>query len=228
MNTQLIALQLWSVREFFTPDYKDTVRKVAAMGYKGVEFAGGYGGMTAPELKAFLDECGLQPVGSHVPYGDLLGKMDEVIEYHLTVGNRYIVCPGAPLKTKDDFFAVRDNFNRFGEQCKKSGLLFGYHNHAHEFQSFDGQVGYDILVEGTDPDLVFYEMDTCWVQVGGYDPVDYCKKYPGRFKLCHIKDYLNERNEKGHVVQTDIGKGEMDFKKVIPALKENGCHYLII
>ena len=234
MDTKTIVLQLWSVRDYFQQDYKSTVRKVAEMGYKGVEFAAGYGGMDARELKAFLEECGLQPIGSHVPINDLTGKLSEVIEFHQILGNRYVVCPGIPpnsvlpLNAKDDYLAICDVFNRIGEECKKNGLLFGYHNHTKEFQSFDGKVGYDILLDGTDPDLVFYEMDTAWVQAGGYDPLEYCRKYPGRFKLCHIKDYQAQRDEKGRTVQTEIGKGVMDFRKFIPALKENGCHYLTI
>jgi sugar phosphate isomerase/epimerase len=234
MDTELIALQLWSVRDYYTPDYKSTVRKVAEMGYRGVEFAASYGGMTATELKAFLGDCGLKPIGSHVPISDLTDKLSEVMEYHQIIGNRYIVCPGippnanVPFNTKDDYLAICDIFNRIGEECKTNGLLFGYHNHIKEFQPFDGKVGYDILLEGTEPNLVFFEMDTAWVQAGGYDPVQYCNKYPGRFKLCHIKDYQEQRDEKGRTKQTEVGKGAMDFRKIIPALKENGCHYMII
>lgn len=229
VNTELISLQLWSVRDFFAEDYKGTVKKVAEMGYKGVEFASGYGNLTADEMKAFLKKCGLAPIGSHVPFNQLKDNMQEVISYNKAIGNDYIVCPGAPLKTLEDFKAMCDTFNSFGKQCKDNGLLYGYHNHWHEFQTFgDGSVGYDILLNGTDPELVFFELDTCWVSVGGFDPVDYCKKYPGRFKLAHIKDYLNERDDKGRILQTDVGKGEMDFNKVIPALEDNGTEYLII
>ncbi len=229
LNTKLLALQLWSIRDLFAEDYKGMIRRVAEMGYKGVEFAGGYGNLNADEMNSLLKDCGLVPIGSHVGYDILTDNIQSAIEYNLAIGNKYIVCPGAPLNTKDDFVKMCDTFNKFGEICKKNGLLFGYHNHSSEFQTFeDGSVGYDILLKGTDPDKVFYEMDTCWVSFAGYDPVEYCRNYPGRFKLAHIKDYLAEKNEKGHAVQTDVGTGVMDFAKVIPALKENGTDYLII
>ena len=234
MNKQLISLQLFSVRDYTAKDFRGTLRKVAAMGYQGVEFAG-YGDMTAQEMKAFLAECGLKPIGSHVPYKMLLEKMPEVIEYQQVIGNPYVVCPGAPMHTRDDYTAMAETFNRFGEACKQAGLLFGYHNHSHEFQAFDSptqtgkkDIGYDLLLAGAQKDLVFFEMDTCWVSAAGFDPKAYCANYPGRFRLAHIKDYLDQRDEKGRVTQTDVGKGAMDFPALIPALEANGTEYMII
>jgi len=229
LNTKLLSLQLWSVRDLFSGDYAEMIRKVAGMGYNGIEFAGGYGNLSSDQMNALLKECGLVAIGSHVPYKQLTDNINAVIEYNLAIGNKYIICPGAPFKVKEDYIKMCDVFNNFGEICGKNGLLFGYHNHSYEFYPLeDGSIGYDILLNGTDPDKVFFEMDTGWVGFAGCDPVEYCKKFPGRFKLAHIKDYKAERSADGKAIQTDIGTGVMDFTKVIPALKENGTHYLIV
>ncbi|HBQ64104.1 MAG TPA: sugar phosphate isomerase/epimerase [Clostridiales bacterium] len=226
MNKEIVALQLFSIRNHLSNGYKEAVMKISSMGYQGVELAGDYGGMTAFELKEFLGECRLKVIGAHVSFEELMNQLDQVIDFHKEIGNQYIVCPYAPLEAEDDFRGILDDLNRIGEQCRKSDLLFGYHNHAAEFKSFRGHAGFDILLKGTDPDLVFFELDTSWMQVGGHDPVDYCEKYPGRFKLSHIRDYKINENRK--IIPQAIGNGIMDFHRIIPSLEKNGCHYLIV
>lgn len=81
-------------------------------------------------------------------------------------------------------------FNEIGKRCQAAGLSFGYHNHAHEFQKVEGrEVMMDYLLQHTDPRYVCFEMDVYWVVRGQQSPVDYFHKYPGRFKMLHLKDH---------------------------------------
>ena len=101
----------------------------------------------------------------------------------------YIVTPylGVP-KTLKELQAYCDYFNEIGKRCKANGLKYGYHNHSHEFEKVEGQTMYDYMITHTNPEYVFFEMDVYWVVRGQNSPVEYFKKYPGRFHILHIKD----------------------------------------
>ena len=86
----------------------------------------------------------------------------------------------------DTYFAY---YNEIGKRCKQQGMSFGYHNHAHEFQKVEDKVMYDYMLEHTNPEYVFFQMDLYWVVRGQNSPVDYFNKYPGRFQIFHVKDH---------------------------------------
>ena len=114
-------------------------------------------------------------------------------------------------------------FNQAGEQCKKSGILFGYHNHASEFETVDGQVLYDVLLNRVNPDLVHMEMDLGWVIAAGKDPFVYFEKYPGRFPLWHLKD-MNLTEKKS----VEFGKGSVDIIGLLKHAKQAGMKYYFV
>ena len=219
----MVAVQLYTLRDETSRDFAGTLEKVAEIGYKGVEFAG-YGDMNSGKMKTLLDRLGLKAAGSHVGI-DLLDKeLDAVIDYSLEIGNTYIVCPWAEYASKDDYLKSAYAFNKIGEKCKKSGLQFCYHNHAHEFTAFDGEYGLDIIFNNTDPDLVKLELDTYWVQYAGLDPVGYMQKYKNRLPLIHQKD-MSAGEDKGF---TEVGNGIMDIAAIAKAGKELGSQWFII
>lgn len=217
-----VALELYTLRNELKDDFLGTLEKVAEIGYKGVEFAG-YGGLSANELKKHLDRLGLVPTGSHVGIDLLKDKLDEVIEYSIEIGNKYIVCPWNKYETKDDFISTAKLLNDIGKKCKEKGLVLCYHNHNHEFQLFDGKYGLDLLYENTDSDLVKAEIDTYWVEYAGVNPVDYIRKYSGRLPLVHLKDM-----EKGTRDFAEIGNGTMNIKEIIEASKKAGAEWFIV
>lgn len=217
-----VALELYTLRNELKDDFLGTLEKVAEIGYKGVEFAG-YGGFSASELKKYLDRLGLVPTGSHVGIDLLKDRLDEVIEYSIEIGNKYIVCPWNKYETKDDFISTAKLLNDIGKKCKENGLVLCYHNHNHEFQLFDGKYGLDLLYENTDPDLVKAEIDIYWVEYAGVNPVDYIKKYSGRLPLVHLKDM-----EEGTRDFAEIGKGTMNIKEIIEASQKAGAEWFIV
>jgi sugar phosphate isomerase/epimerase len=217
-----IALQLYTVREESQKDFIGTLEKVAEMGYEGVEFAG-YGGLKASELKKVLDRTGLKAAGSHVGIELLKKDLNGVLEYSLEIGNKYIVCPGVPYKSKEDYIEMAKFFNEVGERCKEKGLIFCYHNHAHEFEIYDGEYGLDILFKNTDKESVKAEIDVYWVKYAGVDPLEYLKKFSGRLPLIHLKDMDGKDRS-----NTEIGNGIIDFKKIVKVAEENGVEWLIV
>lgn len=218
-----VAVQLYTLREETSKDFIGTLEKVAEIGYKGVEFAG-YGNLTASQMKSCLDRLGLKPAGSHVGIDLLTNNLDEVIEYNLEIENPYIVCPWAKYETMEEYLEAAHLFNTIGEKCRKKGLQFCYHNHAHEFKVFNGVYGLDILFSETDPELVKAEIDTYWVQYAGIDPVEYIKKYSGRCPLIHQKD-MEAGEGRGFA---EVGNGIMDIESIYKASVEIGAQWFIV
>jgi sugar phosphate isomerase/epimerase len=221
-----LGIQLYTVRDLLAKDFDGTLRDVHTAGFVEVE-AAGYYGRTAPQFKQAVDNAGLRCVSVHHSLGDLLAK-PELIDYVHQLDASYLICSSPRKKdgsdgqlTLDDWKWNADQFNKFGEKTKTAGMQFGYHNHMHEFDKFDGVVAYDELLKNTDPKLVTMEMDCGWVFVGGYEPADYLNKYPERFSLLHVKDMIGKGEEHK---STELGHGSIDYKTVFAAAK-NLKHY---
>lgn len=218
-----IALQLYTLREETSKDFIGTLKKVSDLGYKGVEFAG-FGGFKASELKGHLDALGLKAAGAHINVDELKNNLQQVIEYNVQLGNKYIVCPWAAYENKEDYIKMAEFLSEIGEKIKEAGLQLCYHNHAHEFKSFEGYYGLDILYNRVEKELLKAEVDTYWVAYAGLNPVDYLKKYSGRTPLVHLKDM--ENNDKRDFAE--IGTGILDIKAIAEQAEKNGAEWLIV
>jgi len=216
-----VGLQLYSLRDETAKDFPGTVKKVAAMGYKAVEFAG-YGGMKPAELSALVKDLGLTAYGAHVGTEKLEKALDQEIEMNLALGNRYLVCPYAPIKAREDALRLADFLNGCNEKIRAAGMSLGYHNHAHEFEKDGGEYLLDILFANVDPS-VFAEIDVFWVACAGVDPVGYISKYPNRQPLIHLKELAG--NGKDNV---EIGTGVLDFPGIIKTAQALGTARFIV
>jgi sugar phosphate isomerase/epimerase len=233
-----VGLQLYTVRDLMKADFDGTIAKVAAIGYKEVEFAG-YFGRTGKQVRAACDKNGLEPVSTHVQYDELDEKFPSVIETSKTIGLKYIVCPWIPedlRKSPDIWKQAAAKFNRCGELSKKAGLQFAYHNHWFEFLPVDGKLPYDALLKECDANLVKMEMDLCWITAAGGDPLKYFNEYPGRFPLVHVKDLKKlpvitaggSQNFGDTVDLTSVGNGIIDWKRIFAQSEKAGIkHYIV-
>lgn len=221
-----VALQMYTLRDAAAKDFPGTLREAARIGYEGIELAG-TGGMTARDLKELLGDLGLRIAGSHVGLADLEGNLMAALDYNAELGNPYIVCPWLPEDRRGSasaYASLGALFNRVGEACQTRGMTFCYHNHAFEFDVFDGKPGLDILFESSDPKLVQAELDTYWVQFGGHDPVAYLRKLSGRAPLVHLKDMTGDASR----TFAELGQGVMDWDAILPACAEAGAKWLIV
>ncbi len=219
-----IGLQLYTVREQMKKDFEGTLAKVAAIGYREVEFAGLFD-HSPKDVRAILDRDGLTAVSGHVDYKILNSDAAGAIEAAKIMGQSYIVCPwiDESMRNPDDMKRIAQTLNRVGEQSKSAGLQLAYHNHDFEFKRRpDGKLFYDALLEDTDPNLVKMEMDLFWITNGGQDPLKYFNLYPGRFPLVHVKDRKNNGE------MTEVGSGAIDFKRIFAQSDKAGIkHYIV-
>ncbi len=220
------GIQLYTFRKEMLADARGTLKKIASLGIKQIETAGSakghYYGLTAKEMKQVCADLGMTLRSGHVHIDDKWKQtMDEAVES----GQEYLICSTMPTsgQTVDNYKKVAEAFNKAGEECKKLGVKFGYHNHEYEYESHNGQVLYDVLLDNTDAALVHMELDLGWVIVGGKNPLDYFSKYPGRFPLWHLKDM---DLVKKHSVE--LGKGQLDIMAMLRNREKSGLRYLFI
>lgn len=224
------GLQLYTLRDVLPNNPKDVLTQVASFGYKEIEGYEGpkglFWGMKNTELKKLMDDLGMKFVSSHCNINqDFEKKAAEAAE----IGMKYLICPYlGPQKTADDFKKFAETFNQRGEVCKKNGLKFGYHNHDYGFVPVDGQMPQDILMQNTDKSLVDFEMDIYWVVTAGQDPIAWIDKYPGRFKLSHIKDRKKGAPLSDRDASVDLGTGGIDFKSILKEGGKKGMEYYIV
>jgi sugar phosphate isomerase/epimerase len=231
------GFELYTVRSLLAEDFDGTLAALARIGYREVEGSDLYGrspaelhrcfealGLTAPAWHCFLD-----------PENDV--SLDAAIERARALGARYLVAATAKelvtvgpkgISLRDDLPAagyrgIAAYLNRAGERCRAAGLVLAYHNHPVELGYVEGRrTGYDLLLEGTDPALVAFEIDLAWTVAGGADPRAFFAQHPGRFPLWHAKD-VNQRGE-----DLDLGYGVVDFGSILAEAERAGLAHLFV
>jgi len=237
-----IGLQLYTVRKIMKADFSGTLAKVAAAGYKEVEF-GDYFTLSPKEVRAALDQAGLVSPSKHVDYRTVTNSFLRAVDAAHVVGHKFLVNPWIDESIRehpDGWKQAAEAFNRAGETARKGGIQFAYHNHWFEFKPMrDGTLPYDLLLKACDPHLVAMEMDLCWVNVGGSDPIKYFNRYPGRFPMVHVKDvtkFPSPRPIEGAVLtvpqavadMTEVGSGIIDWKHIFANSGKAGIqHYFV-
>jgi sugar phosphate isomerase/epimerase len=221
-----VGLQLYTVRKSLQLDFEATLRRVAELGIKEVEFAG-YFDQPPARINKLLKRLGIRAPSAHISTETLRNGLPSAIESAKIIGHKYLVLgylPEEERKSLQDYGRLVDLLNRAGEECSRAGLRLAYHNHDFEFAAIGGIVPYDLILAGTDPRTVQMEMDLYWVTKAGLNPVSLFEKHPGRFPLVHVKDIDSTPRK----FFTEVGRGVIDFVKIFSKAKEAGIkHYFI-
>lgn len=240
-----IALQLYSVRDDMAADFYGTLKKVKELGYDGVELAGLFG-KTAKEIKDMCDEIGLTPISAHVPFADMMAD-ENFLEVYAEIGCKFVAIPYLCEEDRPGtpgFKNVIEGAKKIGKKAKELGIQLCYHNHDFEFVKIDGEYALDILYNEVPADILQPQLDTCWVNVGGENPVDYISKYSGRVDILHLKDFVGgksenmyaligiDENEKkdtqGKFEFRPVGKGVQDFPAILAAAEKAGTKWVVV
>jgi sugar phosphate isomerase/epimerase len=248
-----IGIQLFTIRDQVAAlGFEEVFRRLSEIGYREVEFAG----YTAQgrrwsneELRRLLRRYGLRGIGSHVNYFSanpadysFVTQLEQVLEDAEEIGLPYIgtaSSPGARYgETVAGYQQAAEDFNTFGAAARRHGLRFYQHNHSGEFALENGTRLYDVILEETDPRLVFFEMDIFWAYVGqsrfpGFKPHEYPWEQPNRFPLFHVKDgidYSNVPDVTGQFFDwdmTDVGDGDVAFEPFFCGLDTDDHHFIV-
>lgn len=230
------GLALYTVRNDMGADAKETLKKVADAGYAYVEAAGYQDGkfykMEPAEFNKYVVSLGLTPVSTHQG-GTTPENIDQMIADVKAAGFSYFVIPVPPMghfKVGKDGMGMSNElellanfFNTVGKKCKAAGLQLLYHNHDFEFKkNEEGIVPIEYFLENTDPEYVNFQMDLYWVTKAGADPVAYFEKYPGRFKIWHVKDMDKEGRF------APVSTGTIDFGRILSKKDLSGMKYYMV
>lgn len=251
MMTKLpIAIQLYSVRDDMAADFEGTLRKIKALGYDGVEFAGLFG--KAPEyIKELLKEIGLEPVSAHVSYKEMMADIEGVMSAYETIGVKYIAIPYMTEEYRpnaEKFDEAIEGMKLLGKAANAHGITLLYHNHDFEFVKMGDKYGIDVMYERVPADLLKTELDTCWVNVAGENPAAFVLKYSDRAPVVHLKDFhmptkkpekmyaligiddgeAEQKSEEDSFGFRPIGYGAQDIPAIIAASEKAGARWLVV
>jgi len=235
------GVQLYTVRDELKRDFRGTLARIAALGYREVEFAG-YFDQSPQALRRMLDDLGLAAPSAHVGESLLGPEGERLIEAARTLGHRYLVLPWvdpAQWRDLDGWKRRAESFNRAGELCRRAGLQFCYHNHHFEFATLQGQRPYDLLLADCDAALVQMELDLCWAVAARQDPLALMRAHPGRFPLVHLKqlkalpplsggDVLSLKMDDAFQVMTEVGPGAVDFAGLLADPASAGIRHFFV
>ena len=220
-----LGIQLYAVRDALEQDFAGTLTALATIGYHEVEFAGLHG-RPAADVRALLDRLKLAAPSGHISLDDLEQKFDSVVADAKVLGHRWIVVPWLPaeLRHAAGYTQVAERMSRLAPRLRQAGFTLGYHNHYFEFDRLgDGSTcGYDILLQGTAAAGVVMELDLFWIKQGGADAADYFRRFPGRFRLVHVKDMGADGS------QVNVGDGVIPWPALLHTARRAGVEHFFL
>lgn len=213
-----IGVQLYSVSGPAKADLPGTLAAIKKMGYDGVEFAGYYG-KPAKELRQLLDDNGLRACGTHTSLATMVGdQLQPTIEFNQVLGNRFLIAPSLPkanIATLEAWAKTAETFNGIAAKLKPLGMATGFHNHTVEFQPLEGQIPLEYFCTRTSQDVIV-QLDVGHAVRAGADPAAFIRKFPGRARSVHIKEWTADK--KAYVV----GEGDVKWPEVFSACESVG------
>jgi sugar phosphate isomerase/epimerase len=266
-NLSPVGVQLFSLPKVLERDFGQGIAMLAGMGFKEVELFGpfdfsapeaiaswkavtpqlgfsgsGFFGRTAQQVRRILDDNRMTAPSVHTDWTTLQTGMSRLADAARTVGFTYVGLPAIPdalRRTLDDYKRMADSFNTVGEDAKKHGLKFAYHNHGYGLAPMEGTVPLQLLLERTDPNLVFFEMDIYWTVAGGANPIELLRAHPNRYHLMHVKDMKEVRRFRGDggdagqwielfPFMTTAGDGVMDLRGIVSAARAAGVKHFFV
>lgn len=220
------GVQLFSLRKYgkTTNGVRELFENVSKLGAKYVQYSG-LCEIEAKELDKIAKDNGIEIVCTHKPFDKIKNDIDKLAEQHLTFGCHTIGLGMMPKQYRKNNFERINEFidimNERVENLKKYNIELAYHNHHIEFKKYKEELVYDKLIKEMNTQ---YILDTFWINFAGYSNEDYIKKLQGRIKNIHLKD---GKRIFGNPVFLDLGKGIVDFPKLLPLFEEAGTQYCL-
>jgi sugar phosphate isomerase/epimerase len=223
MKVKPVSVQLYSVRDEAAKDFVGTLKRIAAMGYVGVEYAGLHG-MAAKDVAKVVKDLGMVSSSAHVGLATK-DSIAQLADDAKTLGYKYLITGFGPddMKTQDGVKACIDKFAAASELVKAEGLTLGMHNHWWEFTNqFGGQMAYDMIMDAV-PGMVS-ELDIFWTCFGKADATKVLGKWGKRVPLLHVKD----GNLAEPIEFCAAGQGKVPVKQIIDSADDATVEWLVV
>ena len=204
------------------------MKKIRKIGYRAVQ-ASGIGAISEKELMKILDGEGLVCCATHENVAKLISEPQAIVERLRKLRCKYTACPhpgDRSLKTEAEVAAFAGDLDAAGKVLAAAGQVLTYHNHALEFKRVGSKTVLEHIYDCSAPRHLAGEIDTYWVQYGGGDPVEWCRRLKGRLPLLHMKDFAVAENNAP--VMAEIGNGNLNWKEIVRAADEAGCEWYLV
>jgi sugar phosphate isomerase/epimerase len=231
-----LGVQLYTFRVLAKEDPVKMLQTVHRLGFTHVEGGSTYG-MSMERFLEVMRANGLRTTSMLASYERFRDSSDAIVAQAKALGAQFAGIAWYPHQgafTEADARKAIADFNTFGRKMKDAGLTFVYHTHGYEPVPYRDGTLLDLIIRETDPELVKFEMDVLWTWLPGVDPVALIKKYPGRFKLMHIKD-AKPSVPRGSLtgglaedLQTSPGDGQVPWAALLKAAEQDGFVYYYI
>ncbi|HYK74052.1 MAG TPA: sugar phosphate isomerase/epimerase [Pseudoneobacillus sp.] len=221
-----VAIQMYTLREESERDFPATLKRVAELGFDGVEFAG-YGGLTPKEVRLLLDELGLQAAASHVPLEELEDNLEQVIRDQQTLGSKYVVCPylSEERRSEEDYQKLILLLENVGGKCRQHGITLLYHNHDFELDRLsDGKMALETIFDNTTPENLKTELDVYWLTKAGQNAIQWIHRYKNRTPLIHLKDMTTDEEQ----YFAELGTGGVDIEAILTIGEDAGVEWWVV
>jgi sugar phosphate isomerase/epimerase len=226
--SKVLGAQLYTIRDFTktAADLNESLQKIKNMGYTTVQYSGLWH-IPVDDLAAMAQNYGLKVVLTHVPYDRFVNDLEGVIKDHHKLECALAGIGGLPQQyhSAEGYVEFAKKFSAIADELDRNGLKFSYHNHHWEFQKYDGKLGMDYLVEGTNPDSFKFTLDTYWVQAGGSDPGSWIRKLKGRIEAIHLKDMAIIDSQQ---IMAEIMEGNLMWPDILSACEASGVKWYLI
>jgi sugar phosphate isomerase/epimerase len=233
-NRLSLGVQLYSVRQDVARDLPAVLESIHKIGYTDVETYWDIYNYPAAELRRMINDHGLNVPSGHFNYAGL--ESGSKIDYAKALGVEYVICPILPESmwfTLDGYKRAADQFNVWGEEIRKAGMQFGFHNHNYEFRRFGDTTGFETLMKRCDPKLVCIEMDCYWIAQAGGDALQMFQQYGNRIQLLHLKDRkpgfpTTQVKDAAAEHFTEVGAGTVHWREILAAAEKNGTTHMFV
>ncbi|HEX8372513.1 MAG TPA: sugar phosphate isomerase/epimerase [Chthoniobacterales bacterium] len=231
MKHSQLAIQFYTLRDFCrtASDFAASCKRVRAIGYEAIQISG-IGPIPENEIVEILKGEGLTCCATHEPADTVRKEPAKVVDRLQKLGVKYTAYPfpaGVDWSSQEHIDSLVADLDAAGAVLRAAGQVLTYHNHANEFiKTASGQSALDYIYAKSDPQNLMAELDTYWVQFGGGDPTEWCKKMTGRLPLLHMKDYGFGADNRPFFAE--VGSGNFDWSRILPAAEAAGCEFYIV
>ncbi|MFP4029757.1 MAG: sugar phosphate isomerase/epimerase family protein [Candidatus Brocadiia bacterium] len=221
--------QLYTVREYTNTieDVRETLEKIADIGYKSIQISG-FGDVDMAEVAKICEDNGLKVGATHIGWNRFMEDLDGVVEEHKVLDCEHPAIGGLgnEYRSVEGIKKFVDELRPIAEKLADAGMDFSYHNHNHELAKYDGKTWLARLYDEAPAEILKAEIDTYWIQAGGGDPIQWLRRCAGREPVIHFKDMIVTKERE--VRFAEIGEGNLNWDGIIEASEEGGVLYAMV
>ncbi len=226
MSAIKLGVQLFTLRDQCrdAAGLEETFRFLDSIGCHVVQISA-IGDIDPHTVAELVDRYSMDVCVTHKPYDRMKNDLDALIDEHDLIHCNNIgigAMPGNVHSSAEGVTGFIVKCNEISAKMKARGKQLCYHNHALDFEVYDGKRTFERFIEETE---LHFIPDTYWMQVAGITPADYLRKLAGRVEVCHFKDLSVKDNAPRFA---PVGCGNMDLGACYRACRDIGVQYIVV